>query len=153
MIARSKELLESEAAATRKASPVTVKTIAAHLSDARCRDSVVDAFPDIDILVNKAGAIPGGWLEDVDDKAWRTGWELKVFGSINLPRAYLAKMKARRRGVIVNIIGLGGDKVDYNYIAGAAGNASLMRFTPAIGGNNPAFGGRPSGLHPPPVPN
>ena len=151
MVARSKELLETEAAAIRKTATVSVKTMAGDLADAGCRDKLVEAFPEIDILVNNAGAIPGGSLDDVDDKAWRDGWELKVFGYVNLTRAYLAKMKARRRGVIVNIIGLGGDKVDYNYIAGAAGNASLMAFTRAIGGNSPEFGVRVVGINPGPV--
>src|SRR5262249_41670450 len=40
-----------------------------------------------DILVNNAGSIPGGNLWDVDELAWRQGWELKVFGYINLTRA------------------------------------------------------------------
>jgi NAD(P)-dependent dehydrogenase (short-subunit alcohol dehydrogenase family) len=151
MVARSKELLETEAAAIRKIASVSIKTMAGDLADAGCRDKLVEAFPEIDILVNNAGAIPGGSLDDVDDKAWREGWELKVFGYVNLTRAYLAKMKTRRRGVIVNIIGLGGDKVDYNYIAGAAGNASLMAFTRAIGGNSPEFGVRVVGINPGPV--
>ena len=35
-------------------------------------------------------------------------------------RMYLAKMKARRRGVIINIIGAGGEKLYDGYIAGSA---------------------------------
>ena len=42
-------------------------------------------------------------------------------------------MKTRGGGVIVNIIGLGGEMMDGNYIAGAAGNASLMAFSRALG--------------------
>jgi len=151
MAARSKDLLETEAAAIRKTTDATVKTMPGDLADSGCRAKLVEAFPDIDILVNNAGAIPGGNIEEVDDMAWRGGWELKVFGYVNLTRAYLAKMKARRRGVIVNVIGLGGDKVDYNYIAGAAGNASLMAFTRAIGGTSPEFGVRVVGINPGPV--
>ena len=60
-------------------------------------------------------------------------------------------MKARRRGVIVNIIGAGGERLDFGYIAGAAGNAGLMAFTRAIGGASPEFGVRVVGVNPGPV--
>ena len=40
----------------------------------------------------------------------------------------------RKRGVIICICGLGGEKLDFGYIAGAAGNASLMAFARAMGG-------------------
>ena len=106
---------------------------------------------DVDILINNAGAIPGGTIDDVDEPAWRIGWDLKVFGYIGLTRLYLQKMKARRRGVIVNIIGAGGERLDFGYIAGAAGNAGLMAFTRAIGGTSPEFGVRVVGVNPGPV--
>jgi 3-oxoacyl-[acyl-carrier protein] reductase len=151
LVARSAERLEREAAALRKATDVTVRTLAVDLSDAADRQRVVEAFPDVDILINNAGAIPGGTIDEVDEAAWRTGWELKVFGYIGLTRLYLQKMKERRRGVIVNIIGAGGERLDYGYIAGAAGNAGLMGFTRAIGGASPNFGVRVIGVNPGPV--
>ena len=151
LVARSADRLETEAAALRKLSNAGVKTLAADLAQAGDRDKVVAAFPDIDILVNNAGAIPGGSLEDVDDPTWRAAWDLKVFGYINLTRAYLTRMKAKKRGVIINIIGLGGEKLDYNYIAGSMGNASLMAFTRALGGTSPEFGVRVLGINPGPV--
>ena len=65
--------------------------------------------------------------------AWRDGWELKVHGYIDLIRAYLPVMKARKSGVIVNIIGAGGERVKYNYAAGGSGNAALIALTRAGG--------------------
>lgn len=151
MVARSVERLEKEAALLREATGVTVRSLAANLADTSARKRVVDAFPDVDILVNNAGAIPGGTIDEIDEQTWRAGWELKVFGYIGLTRLYLQKMKARRRGVIINIIGAGGEKLDYGYIAGAAGNAGLMGFTRAIGGMSPEFGVRVIGINPGPV--
>jgi NAD(P)-dependent dehydrogenase (short-subunit alcohol dehydrogenase family) len=151
LVARSSDKLGKEAAAIGKASGVTVHSLAADLSDAAARERVVAAFPDIDILVNNAGAIPGGSIDQVDEAAWRAGWDLKVFGYIGLTRLYLEKMKARGTGVIVNIIGAGGEKLDFGYIAGAAGNAGLMAFTRAIGGTSPSFGVRVIGVNPGPV--
>ncbi|MGY2492771.1 SDR family oxidoreductase [Cupriavidus necator] len=89
-----------------------------------------------DILVNNAGAIPGGNLWDVDEERWRAGWELKVFGYINLTRAIYPLMKARGGGVILNNIGNGGENFDFNYIAGTTGNAALMAFTRGLGGRS-----------------
>jgi NADP-dependent 3-hydroxy acid dehydrogenase YdfG len=60
----------------------------------------VKDFPAIDILVNNAGAIPGGSLLDVDEQTWRKAWDLKVFGYINMCRAYYALMRQKGSGVI-----------------------------------------------------
>jgi 3-oxoacyl-[acyl-carrier protein] reductase len=151
MVARSTERLEEEAALLREATGVTVRTLAADLADSSARKRVADAFPNVDVLVNNAGAIPGGTIDEVDEQKWRAGWELKVFGYVGLTRLYLQKMKALRRGVIINVIGAGGEKLDYGYIAGAAGNAALMGFTRAIGGTSPDFGVRVIGVNPGPV--
>ena len=69
LLARSAERLEREAAALRKATEVTVRTLAADLSDAADRQRVAEAFPDVDILINNAGAISGGTIEEVDEAA------------------------------------------------------------------------------------
>jgi NAD(P)-dependent dehydrogenase (short-subunit alcohol dehydrogenase family) len=151
LVARSGDVIEREAQAIRSSSQVNVQTRAVDLSDTKARRAVFEAFPDVDILVNNAGAIRGGTIEDVSEAAWRNGWDLKVYGYVDMTRHYLGRMKARGRGVILNIIGAGGEKLTYGYIAGSAGNASLMAFTRAIGGASPAFGVRVLGINPGPV--
>ena len=151
LVARSGDQLEKEGAAIGKAAGVTVRTMAADLSDAGARERVFKAFSDIDILVNNAGAIPGGSLSDVDETAWRAGWDLKIYGYVGLTRHYLAMMEKRGRGVIINIIGLGGERLDSTYIAGAMGNAGLMAFTRAIGSRSIDHGVRVIGINPGPV--
>jgi NAD(P)-dependent dehydrogenase (short-subunit alcohol dehydrogenase family) len=151
LVARSGDVLEKEGAAIGKETGVMVRTMAADLSDPAARERVFKAFPDVDILINNAGAIPGGFLSDVDETAWRAGWDLKVFGYVGLTRHYLAMMQERRRGVIVNVIGLGGERLDASYIAGAVGNAGLMAFTRAIGGKSTQFNVRVVGVNPGPV--
>ena len=74
-----------------------------------------------------------------------------MFGYINMTRAFYALMKARGKGVIINILGNGGERVDAGYICGAAGNASLMAFTRAIGGASAKDGIRVVGVNPGPV--
>jgi NAD(P)-dependent dehydrogenase (short-subunit alcohol dehydrogenase family) len=107
--------------------------------------------PDIDILVNNAGAIPGGSVEDVGEARWREAWELKVFGYINLTRAYLPMMQARGHGVICNIIGMAGAAPRYEYICGSAANAALIAFTQGLGGGTVRQGVRVFGINPSPT--
>ncbi len=106
---------------------------------------------DVDILVNNAGAIPRGTLLDVDEDAWRHGWDLKVFGFINLTRGVYGAMCERGAGVVINVIGMGGLRPDANYIAGSTGNASLIMFTQALGGESVSHGVRVVGVNPGPV--
>ncbi|MDP6706748.1 MAG: short-chain dehydrogenase/reductase [Alphaproteobacteria bacterium] len=96
------------------------------------------AAGEAEILVNNAGAIPGGSLEKVDEATWREAWNLKVFGYVNLTRAVYAKLKAKGGGVIVNVIGAAGERQDFNYVAGSTGNAGLMAFTRALGSESAA---------------
>jgi len=103
---------------------------------------------DVDILINNAGAIPHGHLTDLDEKRWREGWELKVFGFVNLTRELYRNMCARRSGVIVNVIGGAGERPTADYIAGSMGNASLMALTRALGAESPRFNVRVVGVNP-----
>jgi NAD(P)-dependent dehydrogenase (short-subunit alcohol dehydrogenase family) len=125
-----------------------------HAVDLRRSDEIARlaaAAGDIDILINNAGDIPGGSLDKVGEPAWRDAWDLKVFGYINLTRLVYAAMKARGHGVIVNDIGAAGERFDFDYIAGSAGNAALMTFTRALGGRSLQDNIRVVGINPGPV--
>lgn len=87
----------------------------------------------VDILINNAGAIPHGTITVTDDKTWREGWDLKVFGYINLTREIYRDMCEKRRGVIVNVIGINGERPDPNAMSGTVANAGLMAMTRALG--------------------
>nr|WP_294504682.1 short-chain dehydrogenase/reductase [uncultured Rhodopila sp.] len=151
LVARDATTLDEAAAAIRNKRQVNVRTIPADLSsDASVRQVAAEAGI-IDILVNNAGAIPPGDILSVDDEKWRHAWDLKVFGYISFCRVIYAQMKARKAGVIINVIGSAGEKFPTNYIAGAAGNASLMGFTRALGKGAPADGLRVVAINPGPV--
>ena len=137
MAARDPTVLEAAAQKIRSAHQVNVRIFPADLSKAEDRARLVEACGDNDILVNNAGSNPAGALEDIDDATWRASWDLKVFGYINMTRAFYTRMKARRDGVIVNVIGTGGERMDANYILGASGNIALMGFSRALGGRSP----------------
>src|SRR5246127_1673326 len=151
LVAREQSALEEAAATIRARRQVNVRIIPAALSsDAAVRRVAAEAG-ELDLLVNNAGAIPPGDLLSIDDARWRQAWDLKVFGYISFCRAIYARMKARRQGVIINVIGSAGEKFPGNYIAGAAGNASLMAFTRALGKSAPGDGLRVVAINPGPV--
>ncbi len=127
---------------------VTVEVFACDLSDSGSVDCLLSAYPDIDILVNNAGAIPGGDLQQITEDRWRAAWDLKVFGYINMCRAFYAQMASHGHGVIINILGMAGEKMDRDYIAGSTGNAALMAFTKALGGSAGDDGLRVVGVNP-----
>ena len=129
---------------------VSARTIAADLSIPEGIERAAKEAGDIDILVNSAGAIPPGGLMDVDEKTWREAWDLKVFGYINLTRALYDTLK-RHSGVIVNIIGAGGERLAPDYIVGGPGNASLMAFTKALAKGAHRDGMRVVAINPGPV--
>jgi short-subunit dehydrogenase len=110
--------------------------------------SLGQACGDVDILVNNAGAIPAGSLTQVDDEKWRHAWNLKVFGYVNLTREVYKRMQARGAGVIINVIGVAGERHRSNYIAGTSGNAALMAFTRALGAESVDHGIRVVGVNP-----
>lgn len=125
--------------------------VAVHPADLSARGgaaSMAAQCADADIVVNNAGNTPRGDILAVDEEAWRQGWELKVFGYINLTREFYRHMQARRAGVIVNVIGIGADKYEYAYAAGGTGNAALAALTRIVGSASLEYGVRVVGVHP-----
>ncbi|NKC11013.1 MAG: SDR family oxidoreductase [Gammaproteobacteria bacterium] len=118
------------------------------LSSGDTARTLVQACKNVDILVNNAGAIPAGSIHDIEEDRWREAWDLKVFGYQNMCRAMLAQMQVRERGVIINIIGAAGEAPTPNYIAGSAGNASIMAMTRALGATSRSYGVRVVGINP-----
>ena len=132
-------------------SKVQIDTVAADLSQSNSVDRLARDFPNVDILVNNAGAIPGGQLLDMDEQTWRKAWDLKVFGYINMCRAYYALMKKRGSGVIINVTGNAAQTHDPEYICGVAGNAALTAFSQSLGSVSVRDGIRVISLNPGPV--
>ena len=148
---RDAQALAAAADGIKAKTGVDVQWKAADLSQRGVAEQLALDAGDLDILVNNAGAIPGGDLLTVDEDTWRRAWDLKVFGYINLTRAVYAHMKAKHAGVIVNVLGNAGEKLNAAYIAGSTGNAGLMAFTRTLGGVSPSDGIRVVGVSPGPV--
>ncbi len=151
LVSRSAEKLDTARAEILRRSTVDVTLHACDLSLPEGVADLARGCGTVDILVNNAGAIPEGDLLSIDDPHWRQAWDLKVFGFINLTREIYRSMRERRRGVIVNIIGMTGERPTPGYIAGTAGNAALMAFSRALGGESVDYGIRVVGVNPGPT--
>lgn len=127
---------------------VNVQCFAYDLSVGENVKKLIQANQDIDILVNNAGAIPIGDISQIDEATWRQAWDLKVFGYINMCREVFSLMSQRGSGVIINIIGAGGERPSPDYIVGSAGNSALMALSRALGSDSLRLGVRVVGLNP-----
>jgi hypothetical protein len=148
LVSRDEKALTDLKVALLRAFSCSVTIIPADMSRSQDQDALFKAQDDVDILINNAGAIPAGALDAADEAQWRQAWDLKVFGYINLCRSYLTAMQGRGRGVILNVIGNSGERVNPNYIMGSSGNAALMAMTRALGAKSPDSGVRVLGVNP-----
>ncbi len=127
---------------------VTVDCHAVDLGDSKNAVALGRECANVDFLINNAGAIPQGTLDSLDDSTWKHAWDLKVFGFIDITREIYKRMRERKSGVIVNVIGAAGERPVASYIAGSMGNAALMAMTRALGAESPEFGVRVVGINP-----
>lgn len=151
LAARSSGDLKAAADDLRSRFNVRVETHAVDLAERNARDAFARDCSHVDILVNCAGAVPGGALDQVDEDAWRAAWDLKMFGYIGITRIVYDAMCKRRRGVIINVVGLGGLLTSAGYICGGPNNAGLINFTISLGGASVRHGVRVCGVNPGPV--
>lgn len=146
---RGMEALEQAQEEIRRSAPgIKVRIHSVDLSRLDDQERLAQACSEADILVNNAGSNPAGHLEDTTDPVWRESWDLKVFGYINLCRSFYRIMKDRGAGVILNVIGYAGERLNARYIIGTTSNAALMAFTRSVGSISPDFGVRVVGVNP-----
>jgi NAD(P)-dependent dehydrogenase (short-subunit alcohol dehydrogenase family) len=75
--------------------------VAADLSSAAGADTLIQAFPDVDVLVNNAGVFRPVPFEDIQDAEWMRFFETNVLSGVRLSRHHLPRMLDRNRGRIL----------------------------------------------------
>jgi 3-oxoacyl-[acyl-carrier protein] reductase len=80
--------------------------VAGDLGEPDQRQAIVDAVRRIgepSIVVTNAGGPPAGQFDDIAPDAWRRAFETNVLAMLDIVRAFLPSMKARRFGRILNV--------------------------------------------------
>lgn len=138
LVARTEEPLATVAAEIAAAGgegvPVPGDLSTAAGADATLADVARRAGP-VDILVNVAGAAPGGTILEVDDTAWATAIDLKLLGYIRLSRGLLPGMIERGWGRVVNVAGNAGRQPDGWLVTAGVVNAAVIALTRAVAGD------------------
>jgi NAD(P)-dependent dehydrogenase (short-subunit alcohol dehydrogenase family) len=110
-----------------------VTTIRANFSKPEDSKSAVQSterlLGPIDILINSAGAARRFAAGSLNAEAWHQGMDAKYFPYIHAMDAVRPGMIERKRGAIVNIIGMGGKQAQTTHLPGGAANAALMLVT------------------------
>lgn len=148
LVARSENGLAEKAREIRDATGGEVSTQICDTSDPAAIASLADQFGDIDILVNNAGAVPAGQLDELTTEKIKAGWDAKVFGYMKMIECFYPKMCANKNGVIVNVVGMAGLRVNADVIALTGGNAALIAMTKALGAQAPQHNVRVVGVNP-----
>jgi NAD(P)-dependent dehydrogenase (short-subunit alcohol dehydrogenase family) len=71
-------------------------------------DEALGRFGSIDVVVNNAGYGGHTLFEQASDQAIRAMYETNVFGVMNVSRAVLPLMRARKQGCIINVTSMAG---------------------------------------------
>jgi NAD(P)-dependent dehydrogenase (short-subunit alcohol dehydrogenase family) len=116
---------------------LTVKLDVTDTADALAAvEAAVDRFGRIDVLVNNAGNFNAGFFEEIAPDDFRAQIETTLFGPVNVTRAALPFMRARRSGLVVTIsstAGISGQQFCTAYAASKFGVEGWMEsLTPEV---------------------
>ncbi len=148
LVARDAASLEEAKNMLAREFNVLVTTYALNLSLAQDIEKLIPEFSDVDVLVNSAGAISRGGILEIDPQNFRDAWDGKVMSTIMLSRAACARMYLKKSGVIINIIGTAGERLNAKSIGTTAANAALIAFTKALGSESVDHCVRVLGINP-----
>jgi NAD(P)-dependent dehydrogenase (short-subunit alcohol dehydrogenase family) len=105
--ARRADVMEAAAEAIRKATGAEVMTLVADAAKPedmpRFIEETVRRYGRIDAVVNNAGGAGQSPFDVVDDKAWQSDIDIKVFAQIRTARAAIPHMKKQGGGRIINL--------------------------------------------------
>jgi NAD(P)-dependent dehydrogenase (short-subunit alcohol dehydrogenase family) len=149
LVSRTISLKEMEQAIPERTG--TLRVEAADLAQSGTAERLAQRFPDVDVLVNNAGAVPGGTIFDIDEKTWRAAWDLKIFGYINMCRAFYPVLAKRGGGSIINIAGIGAIMKSPASVCISTGNAAVVVLSQALGSTSHKDNIRVIAVNPGPV--
>jgi 3-oxoacyl-[acyl-carrier protein] reductase len=92
-------------------------------------EQILEEYGAIDVLINAAGIIFLGKIEDISTKQWDRVLDVNLKGTFLMSKEVIPCMKERKKGCIINITAAaaktGGLNVGGNYVASKGGISSL----------------------------
>jgi len=97
-------------------------------------EEIVRTFGRVDVVVNNAGVLVEGFVEDLTDDAWERCFDVNVAGTFRMCRAVIPTMKAQRSGRIINAASFAAIVPSVGSAAYAASKAAVVQFTRTLAG-------------------
>lgn len=153
---RSQGPLEALAAELRSAHGCTAKALACDVTRREQVDAaagtIAGEFGRIDLLVNSTSVSLFGDFLALEDEAWLTVYQSKLFGYLRTMRAAIPHMARQRYGRIVNVSGRGGHQPTLPvHLPGMSANAAVNLVTKGLANMYAASGIRVNAVAPGPV--
>lgn len=104
---RSVERLEKEVGISANFLPLEVN-VTDEQSLRNAISKAIDTFGGIDVVVNNAGYIQFGTLEELSDKEVRQNFDTNVFGVLNVIRTVMPHFRSKKSGYVINISSIAG---------------------------------------------
>jgi 3-dehydrosphinganine reductase len=102
-----------------------------------------------DILINSAGEVEAGYVQDLPLSTFRKTMEIDYYGTVYTVKAVLPGMIARRSGQIVNISSLAGVVGGFGYSTYAPAKSAVYIFSDVLRSEMKSHGIRVSVVFPP----
>ena len=93
---------------------------------------IQEAGGGVDILINCAGMVHPGYVEELPLSTFREQMDVNFFGTVHTVKAVLPHMMAQRKGYIVNVSSVGGVAGGFGYTAYGASKFAVYGFTEAL---------------------
>ncbi len=135
LVARDKDALDEVADEATAAGAPSTLILTGDLREPNAPEEAVrravSYFGGLDVLVNNAGTTERGDFLSLTDEQHLDGFALKYHAMVRLCRAAWHPLAARK-GVIVNIAGIGGQTPEPDFTIGGPVNSAVINFSKAI---------------------
>ena len=108
----------------------------------------INTFSTVDVLINNAGIIPRGTIEETTDEMWDLAMGVNINALFYLCRSVFPHMKKQKQGAIVNVSSMWGLYPGPNHVAYITAKGACAIFTKTLARDFAPHGIRVNGVAP-----